>query len=264
MEYYPSSSENEENTLSDTYTNRDIPYQFSTNNIHHRRTNTTRRRILQPSSTQRKINTRKRIFYTKKKTSLLNMNIVKYSVFVVLVSYVYYLTHKREEVIQEVELYLPEEQIMEQTQIHPFLSYDEELSYYNELHNMKETTKDRVIKPPSFPNFALPSYTQNKLTTIKPKSVQGENKLSFCGTFTKTASKLYPNLYRNPLNHTSVVILSGILSPLGFHLAHALKACNVSKIIGIDPMLPNNYNHRMQQLNYMNNLYKIDSLHAPI
>jgi nucleoside-diphosphate-sugar epimerase len=51
---------------------------------------------------------------------------------------------------------------------------------------------------------------------------------------------------QDALNSKSRVLITGILNPIGFHLALALKErCGVEVIAGIDPMFPNTVKHRM-------------------
>lgn len=70
-----------------------------------------------------------------------------------------------------------------------------------------------------------------------------------CGIHAKNASLAHPNLYlsKDVLNSKSRVMITGILNPIGFHLALALKErCGVQVMTGIDPMFPNTVVHRLQ------------------
>ena len=69
-----------------------------------------------------------------------------------------------------------------------------------------------------------------------------------CGLHAKNASLAHPNSYlsKDALNSKSRVMITGILNPIGFHLALALKErCGVQVITGIDPMFPNTVKHRL-------------------
>jgi hypothetical protein len=69
-----------------------------------------------------------------------------------------------------------------------------------------------------------------------------------CGFHAQKASLAYPNSYvaRDALNSNSRVLITGILNPIGFHLALALKErCGVQIMTGIDPMLPNTVQNRL-------------------
>jgi nucleoside-diphosphate-sugar epimerase len=69
-----------------------------------------------------------------------------------------------------------------------------------------------------------------------------------CGFYAQNASLAYPQSYlaRDALNANSRVLITGILNPIGFHLALALKErCGVQVMTGIDPMLPNTVQHRL-------------------
>lgn len=81
-----------------------------------------------------------------------------------------------------------------------------------------------------------------------------------CSIAAQTAAKRYPHLYPDvhTINENSVVLISGILSRIGFHLALKLATeCNVKNIIGIDPMLPNTKQNRMKILDQLHALYKV-------
>ena len=69
-----------------------------------------------------------------------------------------------------------------------------------------------------------------------------------CGLHARNASLLHGHNYasRDALNSKSRVLITGILNPIGFHLALALQErCGVEVIAGIDPMFPNTVKHRM-------------------
>lgn len=69
-----------------------------------------------------------------------------------------------------------------------------------------------------------------------------------CGPHAKNASVFFPNSYRaqDTLNFKSRVMITGILNPIGFHLALTLRErCGVQVMTGIDPMFPNTVSHRL-------------------
>ena len=70
-----------------------------------------------------------------------------------------------------------------------------------------------------------------------------------CGIHARNASLIHSDSYltRDALNSRSKVLITGILSPLGMHLALALyHRCGVRHIMGMDPMLPNTIGHRQE------------------
>jgi nucleoside-diphosphate-sugar epimerase len=69
-----------------------------------------------------------------------------------------------------------------------------------------------------------------------------------CGAHARNASQYKRGSFpaRNVLNSKSRVLITGILNPVGFHLALALKErCGVEIIGGIDPVFPNTVAHRL-------------------
>ena len=98
-----------------------------------------------------------------------------------------------------------------------------------------------------------------------------------CGIVAKTSAAKYMesdqnNPLHNPfpnqhnLNKNSVVLITGILNPLGFHLAMELHdQCGVNRVIGMDPMLPNTILYRLDLMRKLAILTKrIPSLYQPI
>ena len=69
-----------------------------------------------------------------------------------------------------------------------------------------------------------------------------------CGKHAKAGSRSNPDAYAsaNALNAKSRVMITGILNPIGFHLALALRErCGVEVISGIDSAFPNTVAHRL-------------------
>ena len=89
-----------------------------------------------------------------------------------------------------------------------------------------------------------------------------------CGSEARDASKAHPGSYlrRDVLNDQSRVLITGILNPIGFHLALALKnKCGVQTIMGIDNMFPNSILNRLEMVRRMSILSKeIPGLSQPI
>jgi len=93
-------------------------------------------------------------------------------------------------------------------------------------------------------------------------------KFEFCGVHAQNASQLYPNHYKHhlSLNNNSKVLITGILSPLGFHLALKLATqCHVQVMLAVDPIYPNHFTHRLRAQQYIAILTKlIPKLQMPI
>uniref|UniRef100_A0A7S4V088 NAD-dependent epimerase/dehydratase domain-containing protein n=1 Tax=Ditylum brightwellii TaxID=49249 RepID=A0A7S4V088_9STRA len=71
---------------------------------------------------------------------------------------------------------------------------------------------------------------------------------TLCGVHAQTAARTHTSAYqpRDALTPNSRVLITGILSPLGFHLAlHLRHHCGVTQIYGIDHMYPNSALHRL-------------------
>ncbi|KAI2491712.1 hypothetical protein MHU86_22855 [Fragilaria crotonensis] len=108
----------------------------------------------------------------------------------------------------------------------------------------------RRTRPPRL----LLAVEQYEIIATKPKRsmatrVTTPAKLQdLCGEHAKEASRSNPEAYasENALNSKSRVVITGILNPIGFHLALALKErCGVEVISGIDSAFPNTVAHRL-------------------
>jgi len=81
---------------------------------------------------------------------------------------------------------------------------------------------------------------------------------SLCGHNTQSAASQHPlNYLHSPssnsshqtLNSNSRILITGILSPLGIHLAIALyRQCSITNFIGLDTQFPNDPMNRLEQL----------------
>mmetsp|Transcript_8278 Transcript_8278/g.14060 ORF Transcript_8278/g.14060 Transcript_8278/m.14060 type:complete len:370 (-) Transcript_8278:100-1209(-) len=92
-------------------------------------------------------------------------------------------------------------------------------------------------------------------------STQLDTNTILCGKYAQQASLNHPQNYYHPpplsssttthqplpLNSQSKVLITGILSPLGFHLTLALhRQCNITNFIGIDSQMPNDPLSRLE------------------
>jgi len=92
-------------------------------------------------------------------------------------------------------------------------------------------------------------------------SPQLDTNTILCGKYAQQASYNHPQNYYHPpslsssttthqplpLNSQSKVLITGILSPLGFHLTLALhRQCNITNFIGIDSQMPNDPLSRLE------------------
>ena len=80
---------------------------------------------------------------------------------------------------------------------------------------------------------------------------------SLCGLNTQAAASQHPLNYlhspnsssHQPLTPNSRILITGILSPLGLHLAIALyRQCSITNFIGLDVQFPNDPMNRLEQL----------------
>ena len=108
-----------------------------------------------------------------------------------------------------------------------------------------------------------------------------EKDFPLCGLHAQTASEIYPRNYypssnstthfqpnHSPLGPNSRVLITGILSPLGMHLALALsRQCNVTNFVGIDTQMPNDPLSRLEHQErlsvLMEELVDMKSLQVP-
>jgi nucleoside-diphosphate-sugar epimerase len=89
-----------------------------------------------------------------------------------------------------------------------------------------------------------------------------------CGFFAQNASATHPEQYvfRDALNEHSRVIITGILNPIGFHLALALEQrCGANVITGFDAAFPNSVKNRLAIQDEIGILTsKVTSMERPI
>jgi len=127
-------------------------------------------------------------------------------------------------------------------------------------------------------NTDFHSFHLNSVNDYNFENTQSSSPENLCGEIAKSTSLKHMNNDQeeeessNPfpeqyaLNKNSVVLISGILNPLGFHLAMALHhQCGVNRIIGMDPMLPNTVLYRMDLMKKLAILTnQINSLYQPV
>lgn len=113
--------------------------------------------------------------------------------------------------------------------------------------------KDRTKPPVPKVEEELPAYPYNiismdadskRITSGQPQARVS----SLCGEHARKAAADNPGSFqaRDALNSKSRVLITGILNPIGFHLALALKErCGVEVIGGIDPLFPNTVEQRL-------------------
>ena len=138
----------------------------------------------------------------------------------------------------------------------------QQLHELNSLSQERSKTRRERTRPPPLNSDPSTIITQLQLsmTPTDRFNIQDSHvKKKFdsvssdiCGAHAKNASRIYPQLFpkHGVLNKDSMVLITGILSPLGFHLAMKLALqCKVQVIISIDPIYPNTYRNilRSQQ-----------------
>eukprot|EP00557_Chaetoceros_sp_GSL56_P010915 CAMPEP_0176485668 /NCGR_PEP_ID=MMETSP0200_2-20121128/5158_1 /TAXON_ID=947934 /ORGANISM="Chaetoceros sp., Strain GSL56" /LENGTH=963 /DNA_ID=CAMNT_0017882319 /DNA_START=538 /DNA_END=3429 /DNA_ORIENTATION=+ len=96
-----------------------------------------------------------------------------------------------------------------------------------------------------------------------------EDNIARCGIEAQNPD-FFDNLMSFPLewamNQNSVVLITGILSRIGFHLALKLAAeCKVQVVIGVDAIYSNEYTSKLQQLEQIKLLYaQVSQLKKPL
>ena len=135
----------------------------------------------------------------------------------------------------------------------------------NEYDEVRHTQHHDYYKPYHFDVLNHPSKHNHNHPIINNKQHKSKDtthikRSSPCSIAAQKASEKHPHLYPDihTIHENSVILISGILSRIGFHLALKLVTqCNVKTIIGIDPMLPNTKQHRLQVLDQLHRLYKV-------
>lgn len=141
----------------------------------------------------------------------------------------------------------------------------------------RQRTRPPILSVEEFSASALLSYeilsvdqeersshpVNDQLPVMQPAALE-----ELCGFHAQNASLAYPHSYlaRDALNSRASVLITGILNPLGFHLALALKErCGVQVMTGIDPMFPNTVKNRLAILEQIQILTtNIPGLRKPI
>jgi hypothetical protein len=127
-------------------------------------------------------------------------------------------------------------------------------------------------------------WKRNDETTINQAATKNPDEFAkdfnLCGIHAQTAAQIYPqnyypsdsttnfNSHHSPLGPSSRVLITGILSPLGMHLAIALsRQCNITSFLGIDTQMPNDPLSRLEQQDrlavLMEELVDLKSLQVP-
>jgi len=116
-----------------------------------------------------------------------------------------------------------------------------------------------VVKPYEFEFLQEMETNLGDLKThTDTKDNDAQDSLTRCGINTQNAFLANPLLYpdMHSVNKDSVVLITGILGRLGFHLALKLATqCNVKVMIGVDPLFPNESVHKLQLLEQISILY---------
>lgn len=144
-------------------------------------------------------------------------------------------------------------------------------------HTRKTNRRDKTHPPPytssietlsSHPYHSFHLDTTSDLPPLKDSDSLPAMASDLCGIYARKTSEQMPSSFprKHTLTRKSIVLITGILNPLGFHLAVALQEqCGVSKIIGMDAMLPNTIMFRLDSLRKISILTKdIPELHQPL
>eukprot|EP00980_Cylindrotheca_fusiformis_P021986 scaffold8860_cov150-Cylindrotheca_fusiformis.AAC.1 len=111
--------------------------------------------------------------------------------------------------------------------------------------------EENVLKDPNVRNDWY-TVARRNLEPTEPQKMPGRGPVStdqLCGSLAKEAFSNSPESFssKSAVNSKSLVVITGILNPLGFNLALQLKEkCGVQKIVGIDNMYPNTVFNRIQ------------------
>jgi hypothetical protein len=126
---------------------------------------------------------------------------------------------------------------------------DERLESFKRIDAVAKSRKHRTTPPrliSAVEQFELQTTAKSRETSRILSMAKSKD---LCGEHAKQASQEHPESFpaNNVLNSKARVLITGILNPIGFHLALALKElCGVEVIGGIDPLFPNTVSHRLE------------------
>eukprot|EP00978_Attheya_sp_CCMP212_P010167 scaffold24426_cov54-Attheya_sp.AAC.2 len=123
--------------------------------------------------------------------------------------------------------------------------------------------------------YLLPTDTSTEDISDETETEKADSQLlkkpsDLCGKHAQSAYEKHPHNYlaQDVLNEHSKVVITGVLNQLGFNLALALyNTCNVTHIFGIDDILPNTREHRIEMMDryaiLMKNIPQFQKLTVP-
>jgi len=152
---------------------------------------------------------------------------------------------------------------------------------YYELQRLSEErayTRRHRTRPPSIDLGSIGVITPPQVSFLPTSTSILENdsfekkdfaaSLELCGDHAKNASRIHPSHYSKAhvLGRNSIVLITGIFSPLGYHLAIQLaKKCTVQVMLALDPMYPTNYLHLLRSQQTIAYFFKrIPTIQQPI
>ena len=119
--------------------------------------------------------------------------------------------------------------------------------------NWTRQAKHRRKRPPTG-EFDLEAYELRSTSLLDSKqdwtTAQGLHS-NLCGSHAQESSQRHPGAYPSSfsLDQRSRVLISGLLSTVGMHLALRLvQECGVQRIMGLDAMIPNTRKNRIQKV----------------
>ena len=113
------------------------------------------------------------------------------------------------------------------------------------LRRKRPAVREAHLESYSVTSILTPPYVDRDWTTA-----QGRHE-KLCGAHARDASKRHPGSFpaKYSLNQQSRVLIAGILSPLGIHLAlRLMQECGVQHIMGLDDITPNTRKNRIEQM----------------
>jgi nucleoside-diphosphate-sugar epimerase len=137
------------------------------------------------------------------------------------------------------------------------LSAHERAQIIREMNARTDLRKRRTTPPLS--SHSIARYDVHSLEaeeepvdrSVRSEAQRPANLGELCGLHAQKSALANPYSYlsRDSLNANARVVITGILNPIGFHLALVLKErCGVESIVGIDSMLPNTVQNRLDLL----------------
>lgn len=117
-------------------------------------------------------------------------------------------------------------------------------------HRARLRKKRPAVREAHLEPYSVTSISTAPQSDLDWTTAQGRHE-ELCGSHARDASKRHPGSFqvKDSINAKSRVLIVGILSPVGIHLALKLvQECGVQHIMGLDDITPNTRKYRVEQM----------------